>query len=151
MQAHRTELEDLFQMMSHGVAICTLVFDGQHLEDLVYDLVNPAFYRLTGLPDVAGKKLSTVIPNLKTDNPEIFAAYERVGLTGIPENFESFIVELKCWLSISAVRSQTGRLIVVFDNITDRKAAEEEVRKRMCSLTSLVDVVQDFRQNSNRI
>jgi PAS domain-containing protein len=127
MKAHVTELQDLFQMTTHGVAICTLVFDGSRLEDLVYDLVNPAFHHLTGLPDVTDKKLSEILPNFKVENPEVFAAYERVALTGTPESFESYIVALNCWLSIVAVRSQTGRLIVIFDNITALKAAEKEM------------------------
>lgn len=147
MKAHVTELEDLFQMMTHGVAICTLVFDGPHLDDLVYDLVNPAFYRLTGLKDIVGKKLSTVIPSLKVDNPDIFSIYEQVGLSGKSKSFESYIVALNCWLSIVAVRSQTGRLIVIFDNITALKATENEMKNRLASLATMVNAVQDFRKS----
>jgi PAS domain S-box-containing protein len=59
----------------------------------------------------------------------LFEVYGRVSLTGQPEKFEIELKSLGIWFSISAYSSQREYFIAVFDNITERKRAEQKMRE----------------------
>ncbi|MDD4859493.1 MAG: PAS domain-containing protein [Dehalococcoidales bacterium] len=117
----------LFENMLDGFAYCQMIYDSQGKPvDFTYLIVNSAFERLTGLSNVAGKKVSEVIPGIRESNPELLATYGRVSSTGNPERFEIELKELAAWLSVSVYSTEKGRFVAVFDNITGRKKAEIE-------------------------
>jgi signal transduction histidine kinase len=101
--------------------------DGQ--PDFIYVAVNAAFETLTGLKDVVGKSLSEVIPGLRQSDPELFEIYARVVRTGVPETFERYIEGLQMWLAIALYRPAPDHFVAVFDVITERKRAQEEIQK----------------------
>ncbi len=117
----------LFNNMLDGFAHCIMHFDGESPVDFTYLSVNSAFNKLTGLSDVTGRRVSDVIPGLRETNSELFEVYGRVSRTGVPERLEVYIERLAMWLSISVYSTQKDHFIAVFDNITDRKKAEEQV------------------------
>ena len=121
----------LFENMLDGFAYCKMLFDDSgHPVDFVYLEVNSAFERLTGLKNVIGKKVTEVIPGIKESYPEVFGIYGRVALTGMPEKFEIDFKPLEAWFSISVYSTEREYFAAVFDNITERKRAEEELKKR---------------------
>ncbi len=119
----------LFGNMLDGIAHCEMVFDNDRPVDFIYLDVNDAFERLTGLEDVVGKKVTEVIPGIRDAHPELFEIYGRVVLTGKPEKFEIDFRLLKRWFSVSVYRTEKNRFVAAFDNITDRKQAEEALRE----------------------
>ncbi len=121
----------LFENMLDGFAYCKMLFDdhGRPI-DFAYLEVNSAFERLTGLKNVVGKKVTEVIPGIKESYPEVFEIYGRVALTGMPEKFEIDFKPLEAWFSISVYSTKREYFVAVFDNITERKRAEEELKKR---------------------
>ncbi len=121
----------LFENMLDGFAYCKMLFDDRgHPVDFVFLEVNSAFERLTGLKNVIGKKVAEVIPGTKESYPEVFEIYGRVALTGMPEKFEIDFKPLDAWFSISVYSTEREYFAAVFDNITERKRAEEELNKR---------------------
>ncbi|MCX9028787.1 MAG: ATP-binding protein [Candidatus Methanoperedens sp.] len=121
----------LFENMLDGFAYCKMLFDDRgHPVDFVYLEVNSAFERLTGLKNVIGKKVTEVIPGIKESYPEVFEIYGRVALTGVPEKFEIDFKPLEAWFSISVYSSEKEYFAAVFDNITERKRAEDELKNR---------------------
>jgi len=117
----------LFENMMEGFAYCRMIFDDQDRPvDFVYLDVNSAFKKMTGLEDVKGKKVSEVIHGIREAHPELFEIYGRVALTGRPEALEIDFKPLKKWLSISVYSTKNRCFIAVFENITERKRAEEE-------------------------
>ncbi len=82
---------------------------------------------MTGLKNVIGKKVTEVIPGVRESNPELFEIYGRVALTGQPERFETEVRSLGIWFSISVYSPAKEYFVAVFDNITERKRAEERV------------------------
>jgi len=121
----------LFENMLDGFAYCKMLFDerGRPI-DFVYLEVNSAFEKLTGLENVVGKKVTEVIPGTKESYPELFEIYGRVALTGQPEKFEIDFKPLGAWFSISVYSTEREYFVAVFDNITERKLAEDELKKR---------------------
>jgi PAS domain S-box-containing protein len=119
----------LFENMLDGFAHCKMIFDDcGHPEDFVYLDVNAAFGSLTGLENVVGKRVTEVIPRIKETHPELIEIYGRVALTGRPERFEINLNPLGIWFDISVYSTQRGYFIAVFDNITERKKAEQALK-----------------------
>ncbi len=130
----------LFQTMLEGFAYCRMIFDeNDRPVDFVYLDVNSAFSRLTGLTNVVGKRVTEVIPKIKAENPEVFEIYGRVVLTGHPEQFE---IDLKSSLGVildvSVFSPMDGNFVAVFEDITERKRLEKELREHADQLEELV-------------
>ncbi len=134
----------LFANMLEGCAHCRMLFVDGAPEDFVYLEVNAAFERLTGLKDVIGRKVSEVIPTLKHDNPELFAIYGRVALTGRSEKFETHVAALGIWFSVTVYCPKHEHFVAVFDNITERKQAEEALSTERNLLRTLFDLLPDY-------
>ena len=133
----------LFENMLDGYAYCRMIYEGGIPLDFVYLDVNPAFERLTGLKDVAGKRVSEVIPGIREANPELFEIYGRVAMTGKPERFETYLDSLHIWFSISVYSPAKGYFVAVFDNITERKHAEEALQRRTLELEHLTETLEE--------
>jgi len=116
----------LFENMLEGFAYCRMLTDDAGVPiDFIYLDVNAAFERLTGLTSVVGKRVSDLIPDIARDEPTLIARYGRVATGAPPERFEEYLPALGIWLDVAAYSIETGYFIAVFDNITDRKVAEQ--------------------------
>jgi len=115
----------LFENMLEGFAYCKMLFDdeGQPI-DWIYIDVNPAFYELTGLEDIQGKKVTEAIPGIIEAQPELFELYGRVTISGEAETIEVYFKPLEIWFNISAFKPAPEHFVAVFENITERKMAE---------------------------
>lgn len=118
----------LFENMREAYAYCEMLFDRDKPQDYVHLSVNNAFGKLTGLKGVIGKRASEVIPGLHESNPELLEVYGRVSLSGMTETFETYVAPLGAWFSISVYGVGRGHFVVIFDNITERKQAEEKLQ-----------------------
>jgi len=119
----------LFDNMLEGFAYCRMVFENGKPQDFVYLRVNSAFEQITGLKNVVGKNVTEAIPGIRESNPELFEIYGNVARTGKPASFETYVDGLGIWFSISAYRPEEGHFVAVFNNISERKNAEEGIRQ----------------------
>ncbi|EKF85967.1 PAS domain S-box protein [Methanobacterium formicicum] len=120
----------LFENMLEGFAYCKMLFNGEGQPcDWVYIDVNHAFYKLTGLKNIEGKKVTEAIPGIIEAQPELFEIYGRVAVTGVPETIEIYFKPLKIWLNISVFSPARDYFVAVFENITKRKNAEMALKE----------------------
>ena len=117
----------LFEHMAEGYAYCKMIFEGGEARDFIHLAVNAAFETLTGLKAVTGKRITEVIPGMRESDPELFATFARVALTGQPEKFEIFFTALKMWFSLSVYSPAQEFFVAVFEVITGRKQTEEQI------------------------
>jgi hypothetical protein len=82
--------------------------------DWEYLVVNKAFGHLTGLENIAGKRVLEAIPDIRTLNPELFDTYGRVASYGKPETFEINFKPLEMWLKVSVSSPEKGFFVAVF-------------------------------------
>lgn len=119
----------LFGNMLNGFAYCRMIFEGDTPLDFIYLSVNDAFEKQTGLKDVAGRRVSEVIPGIRESDPGLFEIYGRVVRTGTPEQLEIYVEALKEWFWISLYSPAGGHFVAIFDVITRRKLAEQALRE----------------------
>jgi len=136
----------LFENMIDGYAYCHMIFENGRPHDYVYINVNAAYEKLTGLKNVIGKSATEVIPGIKKSNPELFEIYGRVALVGTSERFEIYSPPLAKWLSISVYCPQKEYFVVVFENITDRIQAKEEIQKLNDGLVQRTDQAEQLNR-----
>jgi PAS domain S-box len=127
LHASEQRFRNLFDNMVEGFAYCQMIYEDGEPVDFIYLAVNNAFEQLTGLRDVANKRVTEVIPNVYETDKELFEKYGRVALTGIPEKFEIQLQALEMWFSISVYSPEREYFIAVFDVITQRKVIEQEL------------------------
>lgn len=144
----------LFENMLEGFAYCQILYDADNYPaDWIYLNVNESFDRLTGLTGVKGKRATEVFPGIRERSPELFEIYSRVARTGIPETFETFFSHLNIWLRISVYQPKEEHFVAVFENITDRKQAEEELKKLVRDTETILENVPSmilFKDTQNR-
>jgi PAS domain S-box-containing protein len=133
--------------MIDGFALCQMIIDdkGEPI-DFIYLKINDAFEHLTGLKkeNIVGKKVSEAIPGTIEANPEILDIYGRVAQTCKPERFELFFKPLSVWFDIAVFCPMKGYFVAVFENITEHKKAEEELREKEIRYQIVADFAYDW-------
>lgn len=129
----------LFSNMLNGLAYCRLVYEGDQAVDFIYLMVNEAFYRQTGLPDVIGRRATEVTPTLRETDADLFEVFGRVVETGKAESFERYVAAMDMWFSLSVYSPQAGHFVTIFDVITERKQAVEALLKSRSQLLRVIE------------
>ena len=84
-------LRSILENMLNGVAYRRMLFAEGVPQDFIYLYTNPAFHEQTGLGPVCGKRVSEIIPGIRTADPQLFEIYGRVAAGGEPEKFETYV------------------------------------------------------------
>jgi PAS domain S-box-containing protein len=119
----------LFETMIEGFAFHEIIIDEKgDACDYKFLSINPAFEKQTGLKasDIIGKNVTEVLPAIEKKWIE---SYGRVALTGESIEFENYLSELDSYFRVSSFCPKKGYFAVIFENITDRRRAEKEVKE----------------------
>jgi PAS domain S-box-containing protein len=122
-------LSALYSSMTEGVAQHEVIYDsGGQIIDYIIRNVNPAFETITGLSkdEIINKNASEIYGTGKAPYLDI---YSRVMRSRQAESFETFFSPMKKYFHISVFSPAQGRFATVFEDITERKLAEESLRK----------------------
>lgn len=124
--AEREKLyRSLFENMLNGFCHCKIVRNDMGQPDLEFVLVNPAFEKLTGIASPTGNRLSDLLPGILTSDAIPIAKLIEVATTGVSVQFETYINTLNKWFIISCYSLNKESFYLAFDEITNRKKAEE--------------------------
>lgn len=135
---------NLFNTMSEGFALHELICDAEGRPcNYRFLEVNPAYERLTGLhaTEVIGRTVLDVMPGTE---PMWIERFGRVALTGEPDHFDAESRVLGRWYEVYVSRTEMGRFAVVFLNVTERKKAEEALRRSNARINLLAKVASDL-------
>lgn len=125
LHQHETTYRSLFENMMNSVVYARVIFDGDQAIDLEYLATNPAFAAVTGITEpVVGRKISEVLPNYCQNNPESLATFGEVAKTGVSCRWEHYLPELNRWFSFMIYAPKQGEIVIITENITQRKQAE---------------------------
>ncbi len=120
----------LYMNMIEGAALHKILYNKQGKpEDYIIIETNTAFEKHLGIPRVnAIDKTSKEV--YQVDEPPFFDIYLQVALTGKPKVFEAYFPPINKYFAISAYCPAEGLFATIFDDITERKRAEEELSKQ---------------------
>jgi PAS domain S-box-containing protein len=123
---HRT----LFDSIDEGFCVIEVLFDaGERPVDYRFLEINASFERQTGLVGAQGRRMRELAPELED---HWFETYGRIALTGEPVRFQNRAEQLGRWYDVYAFRigpAEDRRVAVLFHDITERKRAEDELRR----------------------
>lgn len=122
----------LFENMNQGFAYHQTICDDQNRPiDYVFLDANETFEAYTGLQrgQILNKRVTAVIPGIEQAKPNLIDVYGQVALTGEKTTFEIYFAPFQKWYSISAFSPYTGYFCTVFQDVTERKFAEQELER----------------------
>jgi PAS domain S-box-containing protein len=118
----------LYENMAEGIAMHRLIFDADgNAVDYIIEGVNKSFENITGLSaeQAVGKKASQVYGV----NPAPYLQqYSDVAKDGQPTHFETEYTPMQKCFAISVTSVDNQHFSTVFEDITERKDMEEELR-----------------------
>ncbi len=137
----------LFDNMDEGVALHELVFaEGKPANYRIID-INNRFLKIIGVSreQVIGK-LSTEAYGTLT--PPYFEEYAGVGISKKPIYFETYFASLNMHLAISVAPWRENGFATIFSNISERKRAEEEIKRQLAEKEVLLREVHHRIKNN---
>jgi len=136
----RKQFNMFIAKMMDGFAYHKIVVDkaGKPV-DYVFLEVNHAFEKITGLKraQIIGKKVTEAVPGIEKDPADWIGVYGKVALTGEPVQFENHAAPLGKWYKVSTYCPEKSYFVAIFEDITERKKAEEDVKSSTLLLKSV--------------
>ncbi|HWQ53751.1 MAG TPA: PAS domain S-box protein [Bryobacteraceae bacterium] len=131
----------LFDSIDEGYCIVEVIFDDNEKPiDYRFLEVNQWFEKHTGLIGAKGKRMRELAQG---HEEQWFEIYGRIASTGQPARFESRAEQLHRWYDVYAYRfgsPEKRQVAVLFNNITERKLAEQARRESEERFRRLVEV-----------
>ncbi|MBL0404109.1 PAS domain S-box protein [Microvirga aerilata] len=119
----------LFQSMGQGFCILQLILDEHDKPvDYRYMEINRVFEQQTGIKGALGRTIRELVPDIELF---WFDIYGHVALTGEPARFVNHAPSMGRWFDVYAFRigqPHERQVAVLFNDISDRKRAEEALR-----------------------
>ncbi|MRR18003.1 MAG: PAS domain S-box protein [Deltaproteobacteria bacterium] len=128
----------LFSEMISGYALHEIICDSAGKPvDYRFLSVNKAFETLTGLSaaDIIGKTVLEILPAIE---PFWIERYGKVALTGEPVQFENYFGQMNKYFEVRAFRPEAGKFAVIFNDVTERRNAEEKIKRLYAELEQRV-------------
>jgi len=128
------KFRQLFDHMSSGVAVYEAVDSGR---DFVFVDFNHAGERMDDIErkDLIGKSILDVFPGMKDFG--LLDVFEKVWRTGEPEHYPVSLYEderIAGWRENYVYKLPSGEIVAVYDDVTKRKKAEEQLRRTRTEL-----------------
>ena len=127
LRESEARLDALFEHMDSGVAVYRVSPDGQ---DFIFSAINQAAERIDNLrrEDLIGKNVAEVFPSVAETG--ILDLFRRVWQSGVAEHFPMFFYDDKRvagWRENFVYKLPSGELVAIYDDVTERKQAEEQL------------------------
>ncbi|MBG6077504.1 CHASE3 domain-containing protein [Polaromonas sp. CG_9.11] len=136
-----SQYQMLFNSIDEAFCIVEIIFDdGKVPVDYRFLEVNPSRGKQTGMSDAKGRRMHERVPDMES---HWFEIYGKVALTGEPHRFVNEAKGMDGrWFDAYAFRlggHESGRVAVLFRDITDRMKSEEAMRQSEARFRALFD------------
>ncbi len=130
----------LFDSIDEGFCIIEVLFDETDKPiDYRFLDVNRSFEKQTGITQAVGRRMRDIAPQ---HEEHWFEIYGRIAVTGEPSRFQNPATKLGRFYDVYAFRvGEPGerKVGILFNDITKRKRAEDELRRSRETFVSLVE------------
>lgn len=139
LRESETRYRELFDNIGSGVAIYEATDNGT---DFIVKDFNRAGERLDWdrKEDVIGRSIHEVRPGINEFG--LLDLFKRVWATGVPEHYPVSLYRddrLQRWYENFVYRLPSGEIVAVYDDVTERKQAEEEIVRLYATLEERVE------------
>ena len=129
LKAGEQRWKDLFERTTNAIAIYEAIDDG---EDFVFRDFNPAGERieLVRRENIIGHRVTEIFPGVKDFG--LFDILQRVWRTGNPEHLDVGFYKderIAGWRENNIFKIATGEIVVVYEDVTAKKQAEEALQR----------------------
>ena len=143
IQERENRFRELFKHMSSGVVIYEAKDNGR---DFIFKDFNQAAEKIDKVKkeDIIGKSVLKVFPGVKDFG--LFKVFQEVYKTGKPQHYPiSFYQDQRItgWRENHVYKLPSGEIVAVYDDVTERKEVEEELRDSEERLKILFDYAPD--------
>jgi PAS domain S-box-containing protein len=123
------KFRSLFKRSPLGIAYNEMILDtsGKPI-DYRFLEVNEAYIKIIGF-DATGKKVTEAFPGIEKYSFDWIGTFGHVAQTGEQIQFEQFFESTNHWYDCVAFQSKKNQYAVVFQDITERKQSEENIKK----------------------
>ncbi|WP_233504502.1 PAS domain S-box protein [Methanoregula formicica] len=144
LQKSEAKFRDLFNTMSSGVVIYEPVSEGQ---DFIIRDINRAVEWIENVrkENVVGKSVLSVFPGVVEFG--LFAVFQRVAETGYAEAFPVSLYKdnrISGWRDNYVYRLESGEIVAIYEDVTEKKQAEEAVRQNETRFSALIQNSSDI-------
>jgi PAS domain S-box-containing protein len=129
LRESEARFRSLFENMTEGVALHEMFYDDQgRAVDYRIVSTNPAFEKHTGLkPEQIQGQLASIAYG--TGAAPFLEKYAHVAQTGQAYTFEIFFPPMQRHFRISVTSPKQGQFVTVFEDVTERRQAEEALQR----------------------
>jgi two-component system sensor histidine kinase/response regulator len=152
LRHERKQFRELFDHMSSGVAVYEARDNG---EDFIIKDVNSAAERSSKVvrEEIAGKSVLQVFPGVREIG--LFDVFQQVFKTGKPRSHPVSLYRDKRifqWVENYVYKLPSGQIVAIYDDVTERKQAEENLKNSEAILKGVVTAVPvGLGMASNRV
>lgn len=144
LQKSETRYRNLFNSIDEAFCIVEVLFDERDKPfDYIFLEVNPAFEKVTGLKDAAGRTANELVQDIEIHWAETLG---RVVKEQRPERFTNRSDAMGFWFDLYAFpieEPEKKRVAILFRNITERKRVEEEIKNLSEHNRSILESITD--------
>ncbi len=150
LEENEHKYRGLFEKMQCGCALHEIICDekGKPVSFRYLD-VNPAFEKITGhkINDIIGRDIMEILPGIDSFLVE---TYGKVAITGEPVFFEHYVKETDRYFEITAYQPQEKQFVIIFQEITERKKTEKDLKESREYLKNLMENTSDYIMISDK-
>ena len=131
LRESETEYHSLFKNLLNGLAYHKIVLDDhQQPIDCIFLEINQAYEELFGFgKEIIGRRMTELFPTIREMEPDVIRIFGSVALTGEEQRFEFYFAPFESWYAVSAYSPEPGYFTALFEDVTERKFAEETLRQ----------------------
>jgi PAS domain S-box-containing protein len=142
LKSSEREYREVFENMDTALAVYEAVEDGKNFIIKDFNLAGARIEQVSR-KEVIGKKITEAFPGVIEFG--LFDVLKKVWKTGTPERFPiSFYKDerISGWRENYVYKLASGEVVAVYDDLTEKKQAEEEIILNQNRLKSLVKILQ---------
>lgn len=144
LREREERLKELFEHMSSAVALYEARNNGA---DFIFKDFNRAAEKIENITreQVIGKSVAEIFPGIKELG--LFDLFQRVYKTGKPEQHSSSFYRdqrISGWKENYVYKLSSGEIVALYDDVTERKQAEEKLKESEQHFRSLVESTSDW-------